>query len=126
MSKLLFDLRHVPDDEADEVRSLLSEQGIEFYETRPSAWGLFAGGIWVTSDEVIDRARQLLAGYQQQRQLRARAEYAQALSEGRAPGFWSMLRAEPLKVVGWLLAIVFLIGLTLAPFLLLAPAAQID
>ncbi|MEK7259999.1 MAG: DUF6164 family protein, partial [Pseudomonadota bacterium] len=29
MSKLLFRLRHVPDDEADEVRELLAGHGIE-------------------------------------------------------------------------------------------------
>ena len=47
MAKLLLNLRHVPQDEADEVRELLSTNGIDYYETRPSLWGISAGGIWL-------------------------------------------------------------------------------
>jgi len=32
MPILLFSLRGVPDDEADEVRELLTEQNIDFYD----------------------------------------------------------------------------------------------
>ena len=40
MSKLLFRLRNVPDDEAEEVRQLLEEHGIETYETDAGNWGI--------------------------------------------------------------------------------------
>ena len=40
MSKLLFRLRNVPDDEADEVRELLTQHSIEFYETGAGNWGI--------------------------------------------------------------------------------------
>ena len=46
MATLLFRLRHVPDDEADDVRALLEENGIDFYETTPGNWGhLNAGAV---------------------------------------------------------------------------------
>ncbi len=47
MSKLLMNLRHVPEDEADEVRALLDEHAIAYYETKPSRWGISSGGIWI-------------------------------------------------------------------------------
>lgn len=74
MAHLLFNLRHVPDDEADEIRALLTEHGIDFYETPPSFWGVSAGGIWLRDDERLGEAKRLLAEYQQQRVLRAREE----------------------------------------------------
>ena len=40
MAKLLFDLRDVPDDEADDVRALLDAHGLDYYETKPAAMGL--------------------------------------------------------------------------------------
>ena len=40
MSKLLLNLRDVPDDEADDVRRFLDSGGIRYYETRPNRWGI--------------------------------------------------------------------------------------
>ena len=40
MSKLLLNLRDVPDDEADDVRRFLDSGGIGYYETRPNMWGI--------------------------------------------------------------------------------------
>ena len=119
MSKLLFDLRNVPDDEADEVRTLLGGHGIVFYETAPSAWGLFAGGIWITDESELADAKALLADYQQRRQSIARENYAAARRDGNAESFWTTLRQQPARMLLWLLTIVFLLGLTLLPFVLL-------
>ena len=65
MSKLLMNLRNVPDDEADEVRAMLDAQQIAFYETRPSIRGISAGGIWVTEDAVFASAGRAMDDYQQ-------------------------------------------------------------
>ena len=43
----LMNLRHVPDDEADEIRALFEEHGVRYYETPPSRWGISMGGFWV-------------------------------------------------------------------------------
>lgn len=67
MPTLLFSLRQVPDDEADEVRALLREHAIEFYETPASKWGLGAGGLWTRDAEGATRAKTLLTDYQRAR-----------------------------------------------------------
>ena len=119
MSKLLMNLRNVPDDEADDVRAMLDAQQIAFYETRPSMWGVSAGGIWVTEDEAFADARRAMDDYQQQRSARARAEYAAAKRAGTAETFWMMLRAEPGRVVMNVLGILVVLGLVVLPFILL-------
>lgn len=119
MSKLLLNLRNVHDDEADDVRAMLDAHGIAFYETRPSMWGISAGGIWVAEDAAIVEAKRLMAGYQQQRQARVRAEHAAAVRDGTAETFWTVLRTEPIRVVLTVLAIVFLLGLVALPVILL-------
>ena len=119
MSKLLLNLRNVPDDEADDVRAMLDAHGIAFYETRPSPWGISAGGIFVTEDAAVAEAKRLMADYQQQRQTRARAEYAAAVRAGTAGTFWTVLRAEPVRVVLTGVAILFLLGLVALPVILL-------
>ena len=119
MSKLLMNLRNVPDDEADDVRAMLEAEQIEFYETRPSLWGVSAGGIWVTEDAAFADARRAMDVYQQQRSSRARAEYAAAKRAGTADTFWTMLRAEPARVLMSLLGILIALALVVVPFLLL-------
>ena len=119
MSKLLLNLRNVPDDEADDVRAMLDAHRIAFYETRPNMWGISAGGIWVTEDAAIVEAKRLMSEYQGHRQASARAEYAAAKRAGTAETFWMVMRAEPARVALTVLAIFFLLGLVALPIVLL-------
>ncbi|GHH51055.1 DUF6164 family protein [[Pseudomonas] boreopolis] len=119
MAKLLMNLRNVPDDEAEDVRRLLREHGVAFYETRPSVFGISAGGIWLQDADTHPRARQLLAEYQRQRSESARAQRQRALEEGTAETFGSLLRRRPLFVLATLLAMLLVASLVLLPFLLL-------
>ncbi|HYG04964.1 MAG TPA: DUF6164 family protein [Stenotrophomonas sp.] len=119
MAKLLLNLRHVPDDEADDVRALLEAASIEFYETRPSLWGVSAGGIWLRDAAVHPRAKALLDEYQQRRGERARALRAEELAAGNAETFGKLLRARPIFVIATLLGMVAIAALVLLPFLLL-------
>ena len=118
MAKLLLNLRNVPDDEADDVRAMLDIAGIEFYETPPSRWGISAGGIYVRENADVPEAKRLMADYQAQRRTRVRAEREAALRDGTAETFWTVLRAEPLRVVLTVIAILFLVGLAALPMLL--------
>ncbi|MEO7198730.1 MAG: DUF6164 family protein [Dokdonella sp.] len=119
MSMLLMNLRNVPDDEAADVRAMLDAKQIAFYETRPSIWGISAGGIWVTEDSAFANARRAMDDYQQQRSARARAEYAAAKRAGTADTFLTVLRAEPVRVVMSLLGILVMLSLVALPFILL-------
>jgi len=120
MSKLLMNLRNVPDDESDDVRAMLDAHKIEFYETQPSRWGISFGGIWISNDIDLAQAKRLMADYQAQRQARVRAEYETAKREGRAETFGTVLREQPLRVVLTFIAILFLLGLVALPVVLLS------
>ena len=119
MSKLLLNLRNVPDDEADDVRAMLDNGQISFYETSPSMWGITSGGIWVTEDADFSNAKSAMADYQQQRGARARDEYAAAKRAGTAETFGSVVRAQPARVALLVLAILFVLGLMALPAILL-------
>lgn len=118
MARLIFDLRDVPDDEADDVRALLESADIAFYETRPSVLGLFAGGLWVADDSLVPAAKSLIAKYQQARQLRARADYEAALRDGSAETSWTAIRRHPAKALVLLLAAMLIAAITVLPFIL--------
>lgn len=119
MSRLLLNLRNVLDEEADEVRAMLEAAGIGWYETRPSNWGISAGGIFV-DDASIEAARALMADYQQRRRERVRAEHAAQLREGTAETLGDVLRRQPGRVAMHVIAaILVLLMLVVLPVLLL-------
>ncbi|MCX7555732.1 DUF6164 family protein [Xanthomonadaceae bacterium JHOS43] len=116
MSRLLFNLRQVPDDEADEVRALLHERGIGFYETQAGRWNLSLPGLWVEDTDYI-AARTLLDAYQVDRRDRARAERVEIRERGQAPGVVDNIRQNPVRVVLALAVIVGLLLLMMWPYL---------
>ena len=119
MSKLLLNLRDVPDDEADDVRRFLDSNGIGYYETRPSFWGVSAGGIWIRDDGDAAEAKRLMAEYQRARQARAREQRAAAERDGTALTFADVLRTQPLRVALAVIGIALVLGLMAIPMLLL-------
>jgi len=112
----LMNLRHVPDDEADEIRELFETHEVRYYETPPSRWGISMGGFWVHDPEEARRARALLTEYQQQRLARQRQDYEQSLASGQTGGFWFRLRQKPVTTLAACVAIVFIAALSLLPF----------
>lgn len=119
MAKLLLNLRHVPDDEADDVRAFLDAARIEHYETRPGPFGISAGGIWVRNDADVPEAKRRMAEYQRQRAERVRAEHAQAVRDGTAETFSDIARANPQRVALIVVAIALLLGLMALPAILI-------
>jgi hypothetical protein len=115
MSKLLMNLRRVPEDELEEVRALLGAHDIDFYETEPSIWGISGGGLWLRDDTQDTLAETVLAEYQQQRAQRMRAAFEQARAQGRAPSLWD----HPVRTVAMLLAGLVVLLISLLPFLTL-------
>lgn len=119
MPKLLLNLRGIPDDEVDDVRALLGARTIPYYETKPSPWGISAGGIWIREDADFAAARRAFDDYERERSARVRAEYAAASQAGTAETIVTMLRDDPLRVVMTVLGILFILGLVTVPFFLL-------
>lgn len=117
---LLMNLRNVPDEEADEVRALLAEHGIEYYESQPSLLGFASAAIWAHHKEQVPRAKKLLAEYQEELQQRVRAEHEARVRAGTAETLGSSFRREPLRVVAAFAGVAFLLSLALVPFVMLA------
>lgn len=119
MAKLLFRLNQVPDDEAADVRELLERHDFVTYETRAGFWGLGVPAIWLRDDHELPRAKALLAEYQAERRDEQRALFAEREAEGEAPTVWRRAMAHPVRFALLVIAIVFILGLSIIPFVAL-------
>ncbi|SRR5690625_2251014 len=113
---LLLSFRYAPEDEVEQVRALLKEEHIDFYEVPPSFMGFNAGGIWLANPAQKQQAQLLLAQYQAQRAQQAQARWASQKRDGTQPTQWDHIKAHPFRFLLTLLGIVFLLGLMTLPF----------
>jgi len=120
MAKQLFILRGVPDDEVEEIRALLSEQQIGFYETPAGSWGMSMPAFWVKDESQFDLARQLLDEYQAQRQILAREEYLALKQQGKQRSVIDLFKEQPLRYLLYLIFTAVVLYLSISPFLKLA------
>ena len=97
MAKLLFRMRDVPDDEAEEVRELLTQNEIPFFETFAGNWGISMPGLWLVDEQQFDEARALLDEYQEVRSTRVKSQYLKQREQGEIRTFWESFRAEPVR-----------------------------
>jgi hypothetical protein len=116
MATLLFKLQNVPDDEAADVRDLLAENDIYFYETHAGLWRLGVDALWLPDDTNLERARELIKTYQADRTANQKKVYAELVEQGQAPTLWQNFLLSPLRFVILLVAVFFILTLTLAPF----------
>jgi len=116
MAVKLFKLRHVPDDEAEDIRQLLQEHEIEFYETDAGGWGISVPAIWLYDENDLERARELIEVYQQQRAQLARADYQSKKEHGLHETVLDKIMQQPLRFVLFMMMSLFVIYVTLAPF----------
>lgn len=111
MAKLLFRLRNVPEDEIEEVQTLLNEHQIDFYETSAGNWGISMPALWVRDETQYPQARALLDAYQADRSARVRAEYARLKQAGRHETILSRFRANPFVFIAYLFVVYALVYL---------------
>jgi hypothetical protein len=119
VSRQLFNFRNVPEDESAEVRALLDEHAIAYYETPPSRWGISMGAIWLSNSADYPRARHLLDDYQTKRARKARAEYAERKQKGQVETFTALFRQRPAEVLLYLLGAAAVVGVMMWPVWLL-------
>lgn len=117
MSARLMHLRDVPEQEQDEIRALLAEAGLDFYETPPGLFGLSPPALWLRDPGQLSRAHQLLADYQAQRGARARAEFERARAAGEVPGLWASMWHRPWTTFGLLVLVLGVLFALSLPFL---------
>ncbi|MGD8429779.1 MAG: DUF6164 family protein [Ectothiorhodospiraceae bacterium] len=117
MATMLLNLRHVPDDEAEEVRAELRAHAIDFYETPPNHWGISMGAIWLRHEDQREEALGVIAAYQRRRGATARAEHERRRAEGTAVTLVQRLREQPVRVLVYLAVAVVVLYLSLHPFI---------
>lgn len=112
MAKILFRLNGVPDDEANDVRELLANHAIDFYETSPGNWGVSMPAIWLRDDSQFQKARALLDTYQSKRTVRMQAEYERLKREGKHKTFIDAVEQNPVSFIVHLALAVLVIYLS--------------
>ena len=81
MAKRLMNLRDVPDEEAEGVRSMLDELGVDWYEVPPTSFGLSAGSLWIRDDGEFERAQAAYDAFQVRYTERSRGAKTRARQE---------------------------------------------
>ncbi len=120
MAKLLLNLRGVPDDEADEVRQLLSDYHFDYYETSPNRWGITQGGIWLRDPDQYPDAKRVLDAYQKRRFERVRAEHEAMRRRGELETVTQRILRDPLRFLLYFLLIAVILAFMTIPFINLA------
>lgn len=103
-------MRYVPEDEAQEVRELLEENSIEYFETSAGNWGISVPAIWAKNEEQFDQARELIDAYQQRRTELIRDEFELSRQRGETKTMWHSFLEEPIRFtvyVGLIVAVLF-------------------
>jgi len=119
MAVLLFKLHNVPDDEAEEVRTLLDEAELDYYETAAGRWRLGVDALWLRNNDDAPRARELLASYQRERSRLAREEQQQLEEQGLADNLFNRLQTQPGRVFLTLLGILAVLVIFFLPLVVL-------
>lgn len=117
MSALIFRLRHVPNDEAEAIRNLLNEHGVDWYETSAGNWGIAMPGLWATDDEQIDKARALIEQYQEEHSAAQRELHERQRQLGQGPTLMQRLIEHPLRSLGIIAFCLFIIYVSIHPIM---------
>lgn len=117
MAKLIFKLKSVPDDEADDVKNLLTDNKIDFYETPPGNWKISMHGLWLKNEAEYDQAKALIDEYQLERGQRIRLETQQKIESGEFETLFQRLLSRPVQFIGILAIILFILYVSIMPFL---------
>lgn len=117
MPTRLFAMNGVADDEAEDVRTLLTAGGIDFYETPAGNWGISSPAIWLNDKRQLDHARSLIDEYQRERVVKVREEYAQLEKAGKQRTMIDMIKENPLRFILYLAAIAAIIYFSTKPFM---------
>lgn len=112
MATLVFRLKYVPEDEADDIRQLLTDHDIAFYETSAGRWQISLAGLWVRDKEQAKLALELIRADQLER-----SRDSQSLTLGQyLLGYLQHARQNPAEAIFTLIAIALVLGLSTYPF----------
>lgn len=117
MPTLLFKLRNVPEDEAQDIRRLLDRHQVDYYETSGGRWGLGMPGFWAADTNNFHRGRALIDRYEEERRQRHRELHRQLRAEGKSKTFFDGIRSDPLRILLYIAIIAVIAYFSVKPFL---------
>jgi len=117
MASIFFRLRNVPDDEASEVKQLLDDHSIPWYETSAGRWGISFPAIWLSDERDNQRARELLDAYQLARRQQLREEEAERLERGERNTILTQFISRPVQTILAIVIIAIVVYFSVSPFL---------
>ena len=131
MAILLFKLNHVTLDEAEDVRKILNDQHIDYYETSAGRWGIGVAAIWLVNHHDLNAAKTLIHSYQIDRGLQIRRDHADLKNQNQLESIFDRLKHHPLLFLLTLVMIGLITALSLNPFFSLTnhqnkPTSQIE
>ena len=110
-------MRHVPEDEAKDVRDLLEKNNIEFFETFSGNWGISIPAIWVSRNDQYTEARKVIDAYQAERADRAKKELLDQEIKGVKKRVRDIFIQSPIRFLFSILAIIIVLYISLRFFL---------
>ncbi len=116
MAEILFKLKGVPEEEANEVRELLDSNHIAYYETPGGIFGISMAAIWLKDDTQLMNAQALMDDYHKARELRVKEEYEVLKKSGKLETTFDKLRQDPIQFAMYIAAILIILYFTVKPF----------
>ena len=117
MAKLIFKLKSVSYDEADDIKNLLTENNIGFYESPAGNWEISMHALWLNDEAQYTQAKQLIDEYQVKRSQHIRLETQQKIDQGEYETFIQRLFNKPIQFFITLAIIIFILYFSIMPFL---------
>ncbi len=116
MSKLIFNLKSVPFDEADDIKNLLTDNNMDFFESPPGNWGVSVHALWLKDDAQCVQAKQLIIEYQIERSRRMKLEMQEKIDNGEVETFFQRLLNSPTQFILILTIVLFILYVSIVPF----------
>lgn len=117
MSALLLKLKHVPEDEHEEICELLESHDIAYYETHKGFWGVGLEAIWLHDAQALAKAHDILNDYMSARQKKVRDEIEVAKQAGQFRTLLSTFLQQPVTFVLYVLGVAGVLALSILPFM---------
>ena len=107
----------MPEDEAQDIRELLADNEIDYYETSAGVMGISMPALWLKTENQLETARQLIDDYQEQRAHKAQDEYKNRKEEGTSRSILDLFKEDPGRFIGYSIAIIVLVYFSVILFI---------
>lgn len=117
MAYLLMKTGGASAEEVDGLIAALEDEGVACYLTDSGRWKIGVDGLWLADSADIERAQAIGAEYQKRFSQESREMFRAMQERGEVSGFTGHALRHPIKTIAGVLAIIFILGISLLPFM---------